>query len=56
MNSVVHFRENIAQKGTYKIGDLVKNINLHTINFQKIDLLSILDSTKINIMLVGSHT
>lgn len=55
-NSVVHFRENIAKQGTYNVGDLVKDINLHTINFHKTNLFSLLNQNKTNIMLVGSHT
>lgn len=55
-SSVVHFRENIAQKGSYRVGDLVKDVNLHTINLNNTNLFSILDSKKVNIMLVGSHT
>ena len=39
-----------------RVGDLVKDINLHTINLNNTNLFSILDSKKVNIMLVGSHT
>ena len=55
-NSVVHFRENIANKGNIKIGDDIKDISLHTLQSESINLLDILDSDKPNILLVGSHT
>ncbi len=55
-NSVVHFRENIANKGKYKTGDSLKNISLHDLDNKEIDLFKLLDFNKTNIMLVGSHT
>ena len=66
-NSVVQFRENIASKGRYKVGDslpqaclgkpsLWKNISLHNLDNKEIDLFQLLDLNKTNIMLVGSHT
>ena len=55
-NSVVHFRENIANKGKYKISDSLKNISLHDLDNKEIDLFKLLDFNKTNIMLVGSHT
>ncbi len=55
-NSVVHFRENIASKGKYKIGNTLKNISLHNLDSSKVDLFQLLDLNKPNIMLVGSHT
>ena len=55
-NSVVQFRENIASKGKYKVGDNLKNISLHNLDNKEIDLFQLLDLNKTNIMLVGSHT
>ena len=55
-NSVVQFRENIASKGRYKVGDSLKNISLHNLDNKEIDLFQLLDLNKTNIMLVGSHT
>ena len=55
-NSAVQFRENIASKGKYKLGDTLKNISLHNLDSSKVDLFQLLDLNKPNIMLVGSHT
>ena len=55
-NSVVQFRENIASKGKYKVGDILKDISLHNLDNSKVDLFQIFDMNKCNIMLVGSHT
>ena len=55
-NSAVQFRENIASKGKYKLGDTLKNISLHNLDSFKVDLFQLFDLNKPNIMLVGSHT
>jgi len=55
-NSVVHFRENKAKQGTFKLNDIIPNFNFYTNKKLKIDLYSILDSNKTNIILAGSHT
>ena len=55
-NSVVQFRENIANKGNYKEGDEFMNLTLHNIDGKSIYLYDILDSKKYNVILAGSHT
>ena len=55
-NSVVKFRENLANPGTFKEGDNIVDISLHNLVGSKINLFDILDSNKPNIILAGSHT
>jgi hypothetical protein len=55
-NSVVHFRENKANEGSFIEGDIIKDFNLFTTDNLKIKLYDILDKNKYNIILAGSHT
>ncbi len=55
-NSVVKFRENFANPGIFKEGDDIIDIQLHSLNGNKMNLFNILDSNKPNVILVGSHT
>lgn len=52
----VYVRENKANQGKYNIDDIMKHIDVYTINESKISTSEILSNEKLNIIFAGSHT
>ena len=54
--NMIQVKNNLANKGKYIYGEVLPNLEIHMIDMTKINLYSILNKSKLNLLIASSHS